>query len=200
MSAVPRIAAVTVLFGALLFTGGPATAQQPRDARARTNAPDARVPARSAPVYRLQPGDELAIRVYGHERLTGKFVLNARGAIRFPLVGRVRLGGRTRRTAAAVLIDRLKPAYLKDPQVGIRLLNPRPVYVLGEVAEPGSYPYRAGLTVTEVVALAGGFTVRADRDALRLSRGRKGREQRRAAEPRTRVLPGDTIHVGSSLF
>ncbi len=192
--------AVAAAIAATLFAAAPGAAQQARDARVGTAGPDARVPARPAPAYRLQPGDELAIRVFGHERLTGKFVLDARGAIRFPLVGRVRLAGRTRRAAAAVLIDALKPAYLKDPQVGIRLLNPRPVYVLGEVAEPGSYPYRRGLTVTEAVALAGGFTFRAERNALAVSRSRRGRERRRPAEPSTRVLPGDTVHVGSSLF
>jgi len=198
------VPAAAVAAAALAIAGGlaaqPAAAQQARDARANTAAEGARPPARSTPAYRLKPGDRLAIRVYGHERLTGKFVLDARGGIRFPLIGRVRLGGRTRRAAAAVLIDRLAPAYLKDPQVGIRLLNPRPVYVLGAVAEPGSYPHRPGLTVTEAVALAGGFTFRADRDALHVSRSRGGEEHRRAAGPGTRVLPGDTVHVADSVF
>lgn len=192
--------AIAAAMLAALLAALPAGAQQARDARAGTAQPGTRVPAREAPAYRLQAGDKLAIRVYGHERLTGKFVLDGQGAIRFPLIGRVRLGGRTRSAAAAVLIDRLKPDYLKEPQVGIRLLNPRPVYVLGEVAEPGSYPYRPGLTVTEAVALAGGFTFRADRDALRISRSRGGRERRRAARPGTRVLPGDTVRVRSSMF
>lgn len=173
---------------------------QTRDARTRTADPDARAPAQSAPSYRLRRGDRLDIRVYGHDDLSGEFVLDGRGRIRFPLLGPVQLGGLTKAAAATRLVDRLKPDYLVDPQVGITILNPRPIYVLGEVAEPGSYPYRTGITVTEAVALAGGFTFRADRDAIAIKRARAETRRRRPADAGTRVLPGDTVHVDSSLF
>jgi len=173
---------------------------QTRDAQRRTLDPEAAAPARRAPRYRLQRGDRLEIRVYGHEKLSGEFVLDGRGTVRFPLVGPVRLGGLTKGRAATRLVTRLKPDYLKDPQVGITILNPRPVYVLGEVEEPGSYPYRSGLTVTEAVALAGGFTFRADPDAIAIRRGQARSDRRRRAGSGTQVLPGDTVHVDSSFF
>lgn len=179
---------------------GDAPMAQTRDAQRRTVDPKAVAPAKPAPHYRLRRGDRLEIRVYGHTDLSGEFVLDGRGTIRFPLVGPVRLGGLTKGAAATRLVDRLKPDYLKQPQVGITILNPRPVYVLGEVAEPGSYPYRTGLTVTEAVALAGGFTFRADPDAIEISRGQGRSDRRRRAGSGTHVLPGDTVHVDSSLF
>jgi polysaccharide export outer membrane protein len=192
--------AFLVALALALMASGDAPLAQTRDAQRRTLDPQASTPAEQAPRYRLRRGDRLEIRVYGHTDLSGEFVLDGRGTIRFPLIGPVRLGGLTKGEAATRLVDRLKPDYLKQPQVGITILNPRPVYVLGEVEEPGSYPYRTGLTVTEAVALAGGFTFRADPDAIAISRGRAETRGRRRANSGTQVLPGDTVHVDSSLF
>lgn len=44
------------------------------------------------------------------------------------------------------------------------MLTHRPVYVLGQVAEPGPYEYVSGMTLVNAVALAWGYTYRADRD------------------------------------
>ena len=56
----------------------------------------------------------------------------------------------------------------------VRLLKARhrgrPVYILGEVNKPGSYPYRAGMNILNAAALAGGFTYRADEDDIKVSR------------------------------
>ncbi len=41
---------------------------------------------------------------------------------------------------------------------------------MGEVNQPGSYPYRAGLNVLNAAALAGGFTYRADEGDIEISR------------------------------
>jgi polysaccharide export outer membrane protein len=183
----------------LVLTVAPVLSQV-RDARAPTREPGAPLPAQAAPDYRLQPGDLIRVRVYGHDDLTGDYGLDAAGVIAFPLLGPVRLDGRTLREAERVLVGALRPDYLRDPHVGVHILNPRPVYVLGEVENPGSYPYRAGLTVTEAVALAGGFTFRADEGDIRISRGRDAARRAQRAAAGTQVLPGDTVTVDSRLF
>ena len=61
--------------------------------------------------------------------------------------------------------------YLVNPQVSIEVLNYRPFYIIGEVNSPGSYQYVSGMTVTNAVALAGGFSYRADQGQISISRG-----------------------------
>ena len=51
------------------------------------------------------------------------------------------------------------------------MLNYRPFYIIGEVNNPGSYQYVNGMTVINAVALAGGFTYRADQDDIMITRG-----------------------------
>lgn len=153
-----------------------------------------------APQYHLHAGDEITIRVHGHPDLSGDFALDDGGHVSLPLVGSLRLQGVTVRTAARRIEAALRPDYLLQPRVGVRLLQTRPVYVLGEVETPGSYPYRTGLTVMEAVALAGGYSDQADTDALSVVRARDAARRRHEAEERTRVLPGDTIRVDSRFF
>ncbi len=150
--------------------------------------------------YRLDAGDRIEVTVYGHEDLSGTYELDGGGSIAFPLVGPIALGGLTLRQAEAAIVGRLRPDYLKHPRVGLQVLNYRPFYILGEVKKPGSYPYRQGLTVMEAVALAGGYTYRADDDDLQIVRGRATERAPRAANERTRVLPGDTIRVPERFF
>ena len=42
---------------------------------------------------------------------------------------------------------------------------------MGEVSAPGSYEYRNGITVINAVALAGGYTARADQSSVTIGRG-----------------------------
>ena len=191
-----------LLFALFLALVGlaPAVPAQTLDARAATAAPETRVPAREAPRYKLQAGDRIQITVFGHEELSGNFAIDDGGSIAFPLLGRVRLDGLTLYQAEGLLIHALKPDYLVDPRVGIQIREHRPIYILGEVANPGSYPYRQGLTVTEAVALAGGFTFRANEDALRIKRASDPARRGQTATPATRVLPGDTVRVDAGLF
>ena len=46
----------------------------------------------------------------------------------------------------------------------------RPFFVLGEVGTPGQYPYVPGITAETAVAVAGGFTDRANKRVVRVSR------------------------------
>lgn len=150
--------------------------------------------------YRLDTGDRIEVTVYGHDDLSGTYELDGSGSIAFPLVGPIALGGLTLRQAEAAIVGRLRPDYLKHPRAGLQVLNYRPFYILGEVKKPGSYPYRQGLTVVEAVALAGGYTYRADDDDLQIVRGRAARRAPRPADEDTRVLPGDTIRVPERFF
>jgi polysaccharide biosynthesis/export protein VpsN len=150
--------------------------------------------------YRLGPGDALRVTVFRHEDLSGEFSLDGEGYFAMPLVGEILGGGRTARQLENEVELSLKSGgYLVEPQVSIEVLNYRPFYIIGEVNNPGSFEYVNGMTVINAVALAGGFTYRADQDDIVISRGGSSGPEMQAA-PDTKVLPGDIIEVQERFF
>ncbi len=150
--------------------------------------------------YRLGPGDALRVTVFRHEDLSGEFRLDGDGYFAMPLVGEILGGGRTSRQLENEIEMALKSGgYLVEPQVSLQVLNYRPFYIIGEVNNPGSFEYVNGMTVINAVALAGGFTYRADQDDIVISRGGSSGPEIEAA-PDTEVLPGDIIEVQERFF
>jgi polysaccharide biosynthesis/export protein VpsN len=150
--------------------------------------------------YKLGPGDALRVTVFRHEDLSGEFSLDGEGYFAMPLVGEILGGGRTARQLESEIEGALKSeGYLIDPQVSIEVLNYRPFYIIGEVNQPGSFEYVNGMTVINAVALAGGYTYRADQDDIIISRGGSNGPKIQAL-PDTEVLPGDIIEVTERFF
>jgi len=89
---------------------------------------------------------------------------------------------------------------MDDPQVSIQVISTRPFYVLGEVKNPGEYPYRAALTVNSAVAAAGGFTYRADQDYVFIQRYGESKETKIRMSPAIPVYPGDIVRVDNRFF
>jgi polysaccharide biosynthesis/export protein len=151
--------------------------------------------------YRLGPGDQVRILTFGEEQLTGEFRVNARGDIALPLVGNVHAAGLTPdqlEDATKELLVRSK--LYKSPSVSVEVINYRPIFILGEVARPGQYPYQPGMTVVTAVAVAGGFTYRAVDDVFSIVRAVNGKTIEGRAERQTLVQPGDVITVYERRF
>ena len=116
------------------------------------------------------------------------------------VVGEILAGGRDSRELETEIEAHLKDeGYLVNPQVGVEILNYRPFYIIGEVNNPGSYQYVSGMTVINAVALAGGFTYRADQDDIIINRGGSQGPKVEALLD-TEVLPGDIINVTERFF
>lgn len=148
--------------------------------------------------YRLGSGDRVRVTVFGEDDLSGEFELDDAATFSMPLIGTVSATGATPRVLEERIAAELRNGFLKDPRVSVEVLNYRPFYILGEVNQPGSYPYRAGMTILNAAAMAGGFTYRADESDIEVSRG--GSAAPRVLEPTTIVQPGDVIRVGERLF
>jgi polysaccharide biosynthesis/export protein len=67
----------------------------------------------------------------------------------------------------------------------------RPIYILGQVARPGRYEYRDGMTVINAVALAGGYTMRAKTSEVTIRRA----GCTFVAHPDTTIVPDAVITV-----
>ena len=150
--------------------------------------------------YTFGTGDQIRLTVFGHEDLSGEFTVSETGTVSLPLAGSLSMGGLTIRQAEERAVDALKPDYLLNPRVSIEVLNYRPFYIIGEVKDPGSYPYVNGMTVTEAVALAGGFTYRAKKGEMMIIRGSDPTKTERSVSATNVVLPGDVVKVLERFF
>ncbi len=149
--------------------------------------------------YRVNSGDRLRITVFRHVDLSGEFVLDGGGYFALPLLGAIQGRDQTVRELESEIETAFKDGgYLVNPQVGIEVLTYRPFYILGEVNQPGSYPYISGMTAISAIALAGGFTYRAKRSSMTISRSDDG--PRRSIDVTGEVLPGDILTIHESFF
>ncbi len=76
----------------------------------------------------------------------------------------------------------------------------RPIFVMGEVGAAGQYSYVPGLTVQKAVAMAGGFSARANQGSVDITRDINGKVMTGRVRTSDPLLPGDTIYVRERLF
>lgn len=153
-----------------------------------------------APTYRLSAGDRVLITVFGHQDLSGEFEINGANVISMPLISDVEAAGLTVNELEAAIVDALKPDYLRNPIVSVEVVNFRPFYIIGEVVNPGSYPYTNRMTVINAVAVAGGFTYRARKSKLVIRRDDGDQTSEIEVDLNTVILPGDVIEVPERFF
>lgn len=157
--------------------------------------------AQGAPeAYRLGVADKLKVTVFNEPTLSGEFLVNADGTIALPLIGNVTAAGRSATEVQKALEQQFADGYLREPKVAVEVLTYRPFYIYGEVVRPGEYPYAAGLSVLKAVALAQGFTYRADRRRVFLKRAEDGQEAEIRLSADQPIAPGDTIRVAERYF
>jgi polysaccharide export outer membrane protein len=154
----------------------------------------------SSQTYTLAAGDRLRIIVFGQDNLSNSYAVDGSGRISMPLIGFVDARGKTTTTLAKAIEGRLKAGFLREPQVTVEVEQYRPFFILGEVTASGQYPFVNGMTVQTAVAIAGGFSPRAEREQADLTRTLHG-ELTTATVPITfAVLPGDTIVIRERWF
>ncbi len=107
--------------------------------------------------YRLAPGDKIEIIVLGQEELSGAFTVDSTGSVQLLIVGNLPVKGLTIEDVKKRIVDRLSDGYIKEPLVNVRVSEPRPVFILGNVRRAGSYQFRYGSTVKSLLAEAGGI-------------------------------------------
>jgi polysaccharide export outer membrane protein len=123
------------------------------------------------PLYRLRSSDTLEIDFTFSPELNQTVTVQPDGYI--PLKGAESIYVQDR--TVSELREAVRRAYagvLHDPEVTVVLKDfDRPYFIAaGELGRPGKYELRADLTVSEAVALAGGFTPRAKHSQVVLFR------------------------------
>jgi polysaccharide biosynthesis/export protein len=114
----------------------------------------------AAPPHELiHPGDQLSVTVYGQQTLSQNVTVLPDGAIEYPLIGRVQVGGLSVDDATKSISNRLSK-YVRHPYVTVAIaqLGQPNVLVLGNVKTPGKYQLRSDAKVTDAIAAAGGIS------------------------------------------
>ena len=150
--------------------------------------------------YRLGAGDKLQINIFNQADLTGEYTVDGNGRFTMHLIGQVDAVGKTPFELEALLISKLKPDYLVNPRISVRVQSYRPFYIIGEVNSPSSYAYVDGMTYLTAVAIAGGFTYRAKKDHVYVVRGGDLDGKERKLDVSDKVHPGDIIRIAERMF
>lgn len=150
--------------------------------------------------YRLGKGDVFSINVFNEPDLSkAKIKMSDAGTMQYISLGEVRVEGMSVADLEALITKTLKGSYLTDPKVTVSIDEYRPVFMSGQVAKTGAFPYQPGLTVLRAITISGGFAPRADEKKLYIQK-EDNPGQLIQVGPNTFVEPGDIISVGESFF
>ncbi|MBI3317035.1 MAG: polysaccharide export protein [Candidatus Omnitrophica bacterium] len=166
--------------------------------------------------YLLRVGDRVRIKIYPEDDYIkgGEMEISSEGNVTIPLVGKVRVEGRSVIEAERAIAQILTQDYIVNPEVVIEVLEYKKlsVVVLGEVRKPGTYQFPSGqtkLSLLQAVSLAGGFSDIANIKKIRIVRDFDGKKEVLHAnaeaiikgnDPDIRLKAGDVINVSESLF
>jgi len=151
--------------------------------------------------YRLASGDIISIQVLGEEDLKRERIrLSDAATISYPILGEIKLFGKTVAELETFIRDGLKGRYLVNPQVTVTIVEYRNYFINGQVEKPGGYQYSPGLTVRKAVSIAGGFRERANKNKIFVISDDDRSQTPKRVDQDTRVKPGDIITVEESFF
>jgi polysaccharide export outer membrane protein len=151
--------------------------------------------------YRLDTGDVVRITTFGEKDLSGEFGIDDSGAVSLPLAGPLHAEGLTTTGLADEVRTTLRAKnLLADPNVVVEVAKYRPIFLLGEVARPGPYPFELRMTFLNAVALAGGFTPRAAKTYATVVRATAQGTVKGRITQLSKVEPGDIITVEERNF
>lgn len=149
------------------------------------------------PAYRISPGDDIEVMVWGDDRLQRVVRVLPDGSFGFPLVGQVMAAGLLPSELERVITVALRPQYRDAvPQVTVTVKNPNGYQfsVIGKVKSPGTFTPGRYVSALEAIGIAGGPTEFADINKIRIVRKVGGRVQTIPVQVGA-ALKGDFSHL-----
>jgi len=134
----------------------------------------------STSAYHLGQGDKVRLKVFAWRAakdeifawspLNAEFSVGVSGAVSLPLLGDVQAAGLSPGELSRSIAYRLQDRFglVERPEISVEIAQYRPFYIVGNVAHPGEYAFRPGITVLQAMSIAGGEA--RSLDALRLRR------------------------------
>ncbi len=176
--------------------------------------PESLAMPQTSSAYKLGVSDLIAITVYQEEDLSLSTRISEDGTVVLPLLGSVKLAGRSVKEATELVTSLYKQDYLVSPIVNLSVLELTKARfsIMGQVQKPGLYELTAEGTIpfAEAIAMAGGYTRIASKSKITVKRTAGGQEQvfkingkdQEAGDKKLtfRIQGGDVINVGESWF
>jgi polysaccharide biosynthesis/export protein len=157
--------------------------------------------------YVIGPEDVLSIVVWREKEMSADVVVRPDGKISLPLLNDLQASGYTPEQLAEI-VEKAAAKYVTDSDatVIVKAINSRKVFVLGEVAKPGTVPLTSEMNVLQLIATVGGFLEYANRNNVTILRIESGRERRfkfnynevvegKNLQQNIMLQPGDTVLI-----
>jgi polysaccharide biosynthesis/export protein len=164
-------------------------------------------PATTDSTYVIGPEDVLNIDVWKEQEISRSVPVRPDGKISLPLLNDVQAAGLTPMQLQASIMEGLKK-FISDPQVTVIVtqINSQKIFVLGEVARPGTLPMLPHMTVLQAISTAGGVGQFAKESRIYVLRNENGHQKTfpfnykdvvrgKRPEQNIELKPGDTIVV-----
>ena len=169
------------------------------------------------PDYKIGPLDTIQIFVWQSPEFSVTVPVRPDGRISTPLIEDLEATGRTPTQLARDIEEKLK-VYVQDPLVTVIVSGfadpfDQQVRVVGEALQPRAIPYRANMTMLDVMIEVGGLTEFASGNRAVLARGGTGTGNQTTFNVRlddllrdgdiranVPVLPGDVVIIPQSWF
>ena len=116
----------------------------------------------------LRPGDAVKIAVFRDTELTGEYLIDSRGQLQIPGLGVIQAAGLNPDQLKTSLRQALIQLGTSNPQIAVQPLVR--VSVLGEVRNPALYPVDPGISLIQLLTIAGGPTPNANLRRTRVVR------------------------------
>jgi polysaccharide biosynthesis/export protein len=206
-----RIRPLAPLFAVALALAGCAGERPPGDGLSAVE----QLRAGPGPDYIIGPGDTIQVFVWRNPELTTTVPVRPDGRITVPLVEDMQATGKTP-TALARDMENVLKQYVQEPIVNVIVSNfigpfGQQVRVVGEAARPQAIPYRANMSVLDVMIASGGLTRFAAGNRAVIYRTAEGREDSQRVRlddllrdgdvtANVKMLPGDILIIPQSWF
>jgi polysaccharide export outer membrane protein len=197
----------TVALGLMLAAPAHASSDDGAAAAAPLPPPERDVPV-VTPSYTVGAGDSIKVRVYDEDRLSGTYVIAQDGRVDLPWVGKISVAGLGPEQIADLVESRYADGYLVSPQIVVEVdaYGSKPVQLLGNIENPGTYYLKGQTDLVGLLAQAGGI---AESDQLSTYEVQIKRARTEAVAPislsldrlmhlgegNLKVEAGDVIHI-----
>jgi polysaccharide export outer membrane protein len=193
-----------VMLAGLIVSGVAANAGEEQKTQTTKSQPAAAI---TDATYVIGPEDVLNIDVWKEKEISSTVPVRPDGKISLPLLNDVQAAGLTPMQLQNNIREGLKK-FIADPQVTIIVtqINSRKIFVLGEVARPGTFAMLPHMTVLQAISTAGGFSQFAKESGVYVLRTENGRQitlpfnykevvKGKRPDQNIELKPGDTIVV-----
>lgn len=160
----------------------------------------------------LGPGDVFTLQIVGEKELPLEYRVASDGTVELPYIASLSVSGLEPQQVGQLIREKLIAAQiLTEPSVivTVKEYNSKRISVLGQVQRPGSFPLSPGMTLVDVISLAGGLNAIANGDRVNITRRTQSGSQTvvvsvgaisEGQAPDIPLQAGDRIYVHERVF